>query len=138
MRRLPNSFEPVCFGYGPHPGCNHHHQDDISFLVANPELNLHLPGGHTQGIPTYLSTNIPFILSTKIKEPKKVSSNSLSKTAEREFPRSKISLYLLSVLVLGVFHIIYIYTHNIYIYQNVTTTPTKHGATKKSGHHSPT
>ena len=32
----------VCFGLSPLPGCNRHHQDDITFLVADPELNLHL------------------------------------------------------------------------------------------------
>ena len=42
-------------GLSPLPGCNRHHQDDITFLVGDPNLNLHLPqllgGGTTQNIP---------------------------------------------------------------------------------------
>ena len=33
----------------PLPGCNRHHQVDITFLVGNPNLNLHLPQASWEG-----------------------------------------------------------------------------------------
>ena len=58
MQVIDEFITDISWGATPRPGCNRHHQDDITFVVRNPDLNLHLPlllgGGTTQNISVIL------------------------------------------------------------------------------------